>query len=250
MTHSAVVVAHPDDEALWLSSVLGSAERVVFCFGDLFDRPKTSAARRNAVASLPLRELIDLRIPESGGSLTVDWAQPHLTETGIALADPAASERYVANFPVLVEALRTALAGCTNVYTHNPWGEYGHADHIQVHCAIAALQDELGYTMWFSNYVGMASWRLAQALATQPLWTVKRTVVPDVKLAQALKQVYRRNGAWTWNRWHRWPDEEVLYAMPPGGTAPRHAFNGEQLLDVAGLRWWPPRGQALRVLRP
>lgn len=32
----AVVVAHPDDEALWLSASLAQADRVVFCFGDQF----------------------------------------------------------------------------------------------------------------------------------------------------------------------------------------------------------------------
>lgn len=249
MTRSAVVVAHPDDEALWLSSVLGSADRVVFCFGDLFARPKTSASRRNAVAALPLSGLIDLKVPESGGSLTVDWAQHRLTEAGIALGDQAAGERYAANFPKLVEALRTALIGCADVYTHNPWGEYGHADHIQVYRAVAALQSELGYTIWFSNYAGAASWRLAQSLATVPLWAEKRMVVPDVMLAHRLRQIYRCSGAWTWSRWHRWPAEEALYAVPAGGTAQRHAFDGEMLLDVAGLRW-PARGSALRVLRP
>ncbi|HTJ62767.1 MAG TPA: hypothetical protein VL899_03075 [Alphaproteobacteria bacterium] len=241
MTRSAVVVAHPDDEALWLSSVLGSADRIVFCFGDLFARPRMSAARRRAVAALPLSNLLDLKLPESGGGLTVDWANPRLTEAGIALADADAGERYAVNFPVLVEALRTALAGCTAVYTHNPWGEYGHADHIQVHRAVAALQGELGYTIWFSNYVGAASLRLAQTLAGRPCWTDRRTVAPDVELAHALRRIYRRSGAWTWTPWHRWPAEEVLYAVSPGGPVEAwHTFEREWLLDVAGLRWWPP----------
>src|SRR5579859_3972643 len=122
MTRSAVVVAHPDDEALWLSSVLGAADRIVFCFGDLFERPKMSAARRRAVAALPLPGLIDLKLPESGGGLAVDWQHPRLTEAGIAIADPAAGERYAANFAALVERLRIVLAGCDAVYTHNPWG--------------------------------------------------------------------------------------------------------------------------------
>src|SRR5579859_6005478 len=109
MTRSAVVVAHPDDEALWLSSVLGVADRIVFCFGDLFERPKISAARRRAVSALPLPGLVDLKLPESGGGLSVDWAQPSLTEAGIAIADGAAGERYAANFSTLVGALRPTL---------------------------------------------------------------------------------------------------------------------------------------------
>jgi hypothetical protein len=39
---SAVVVAHPDDESLWLSSILASADQVVFCFSDPFERPQLS----------------------------------------------------------------------------------------------------------------------------------------------------------------------------------------------------------------
>jgi len=245
---TALVVAHPDDEALWLSAVLGRADRVVLCFGDLFGRPKMSAARRRAVAGLQLPGLIDLKVPESGGGLSVDWQQPRLTPAGIAIADAAAGERYAANFAALVERLRTALAGCTDVYTHNPWGEYGHAEHIQVHRAVAALQAELGYTIWFSNYVGVASWPLAQEIGRQPCWTERRTVVPDEALAKRLRDVYRHAGAWTWTRWHRWPDEEILYGVSRGGSL--HALAGEALMDVAGLRWWPPPwGPAKRALK-
>jgi LmbE family N-acetylglucosaminyl deacetylase len=244
---TAVVVAHPDDEALWLSSVLGAADRVVLCFGDLFQRPKMSAARRRAVAALPLPGLVDLKLPESGGGFAVDWKQPRLTEAGIAIADPAAGECYAANFGALVEALRPALAGYASVYTHNPWGEYGHAEHIQVHRAVAALQAELGYTIWFSNYVGAASWKLAQETGRRPCWTERRTVAPDAALGRSLLNVYCRSGAWTWTRWHRWPDEEVLHGVPPSG--PVHTLAGEALLDVAGLRWWPPPwGPTRRIL--
>ena len=249
---TAVVVAHPDDETLWLSSMLGSADRVVFCFGDLFDRPRMSAARRQAVAALPLPGLIDLKLPESGGGMAVDWARPRLTDAGIAIAAAAAGERYEANFTVLVDSLRPALAGCSAVYTHNPWGEYGHAEHIQVHRAVVALQPELGYTIWFSNYVGADSWPLAQSFADRLCWAERRAVVPDAELAHRLRDIYRRAGAWTWTRWHRWPAEERLYAMPPGGPGPAwRTLAGERLLDVAGLRWWPPPwGPRYRALGP
>jgi hypothetical protein len=37
---TVVVVAHRDDEALWLSSVVASAGRVVFCFGAVERLPR------------------------------------------------------------------------------------------------------------------------------------------------------------------------------------------------------------------
>ena len=64
-SRNAVVVAHPDDEALWLSAVVASVERVVFGFGAAFDKPQRSEARRQAVAALPLSGIVNLEIPES-----------------------------------------------------------------------------------------------------------------------------------------------------------------------------------------
>ncbi len=245
--HLAVVVAHPDDESLWLSSMVASAERIVFCFADLFERPKMSAARRLAVAALPLTRVVDLKVPESGARFFADWKHPKLTPTGIEITDAAARARYQANYPGLVAALRPALAGCRDVCTHNPWGEYGHTEHIQVHRAVAALQAELGYTIWFSNYVGALSWRLAQQVASQPCWTQRRIVRPDLATARKLMRIYRRYGAWTWTRLHRWPAQETFYAQPSAGNPEaRHTFSGEWLLDVAGLRWWPPPWHAAR----
>lgn len=247
---SAVVVAHPDDESLWLSSALTSADCIVFCYGDPFQRPKLSKARRRAVAALPLAGLVDLKLPESGGGFSVDWANPRPTEVGIGISDAAARMRYEANYAKLVEGLRPVLAGCDDVYTHNPWGEYGHAEHIQVYRAVAVLQAEMNYTIWFSNYVGPDSWPLAQQLGRQPCWARRRMTQPDTVTAHRLMRVYRRYGAWTWSPCHRWPEHETVYAQPPAenGEA-RHPLSGELLLDVTGLRWWqPPWRKARRPL--
>lgn len=237
----AVVVAHPDDEALWLSSAVAAADRIVFCFGDLFERPKKSAARRRAVAALPLTGVVNLALPESGSYRVVDGTRPMLTPAGVVIADAAARLRYEGNYAKLVAALRPALAGFRDIYTHNPWGEYGHPEHIQVHRAVAALQGELGYTIWFSNYADAASWPLALALGGQPCWMQRRILEPDRVMAHRLMRTYRRHGAWTWTWAHRWPAQETFYALPPAEVpGARHPLRGEWLLDVARLRWWPP----------
>jgi LmbE family N-acetylglucosaminyl deacetylase len=238
----AVVVAHPDDEALWLSSVLASAQRIVFGFGDVFDRPGRSAARRRAVAALPLSGIVNLEIPESG----VDWksyqTHPELTPVGIQVAESSVRERYASNYARLHEGLRAALTGCTDVYTHNPWGEYGHPEHIQIYRAVTALQEELGITVWFSNYVSARNWTFARGLVEHLSWAQRAVVGPDLDLAHRLMAVYRHHGAWTYSSGHRWPVQEVLYGEPPKSRAePRHSFAGEWLLDVARLRWWSPR---------
>lgn len=238
----AVVAAHPDDETLWLSSVLARAAKIIFCFGDPYERPKKAAARRKAVAALPLHGLVDLALPESGAGFSVDWRNPRITATGLAITDAAAAARYDANYAALAERLRPLLADMRHVFTHNPWGEYGHAEHVQVHRAVTALQQELGFTLWFSNYAGKASLPLARLVDAR--WSMRLAVPPDRALAHRLRDIYRRHGAWTWSRWHRWPEEETLYVLAADG----HALTGEMLLDVAGLRPWKPWRRALRRL--
>jgi len=248
----AVVVAHPDDEALWLSSVVAAAERIVFGFGAVFDRPGRSQARRRAVAALPLNRIVNLEIPESG----VDWKsyqiEPELTPLGIKIAESSVRERYESNYARLHDGLRAALNGCADVYTHNPWGEYGHPEHIQVYRAVTALQEELGFTVWFSNYVSARNLTFVKGLFPRLNWAERTVVRPDVGLARALRAVYRHYGAWTYPSAHRWPDHEVMYAQPLSRNAElRHAFTSEWLLDVTRLRWWsPPWRDPRRHLEP
>src|SRR6202012_2530291 len=168
----------------WLSAVVASADRIVFGFGAVLDNPERTEARRQAVAALPLKGIIDLEIPESGAGWKSYQTQPTLTPSGVAISDATTRERYEANYAKLVERLRASLTGCRDVYTHNPWGEYGHAEHIQVYRAVTALQDELGYTVWFSNYVGAGSWILARGLAERLSWARRSIVTPDVATAR------------------------------------------------------------------
>ena len=141
---SAVVAAHPDDEILWMSSAMQAASHIVLCYGAPFGKPEKAAARSRAVAALPLSNLVNLAIPESGTRLLVDWHDPVMTPTGMDIADGPARQLYDDNFHSLLAELRPVLAGCADVVTHNPWGEYGHPEHIQVYRAVTALQAELG----------------------------------------------------------------------------------------------------------
>lgn len=246
---SVVVVAHPDDEILWLSSALAAARPLVLCFGAPYGRPDKAAARQHAVAGLAFPHLADLAIPESGVHGLVNWSNPELTATGMAIRDAEGQARYDANFGRLLAALRPLLTGAADVYTHNPWGEYGHPEHVQVHRAVATLQQVLGFRLWFSNYVAPLSFGLAQRLSAAPTWAEKRVVAPDVKRAKEMRRTYLMHGAWTWSRLHRWPAEEVLYAQPPGDRQAWHTLRGETLLDVTALRWWRGPRAALRRLK-
>ena len=148
---SAVVAAHPDDEILWLSSAMQAARPC---------RPVLWRALRQAGKG-------GCAPPGGGRSAAAQPRQPrdprkrHAAAGGLAPSGDdtdrhghcrrRARQRYDDNFNTLLAELRPVLAGCADVYTHNPWGEYGHPEHIQVYRAVTALQAELGFTVWFSN---------------------------------------------------------------------------------------------------
>lgn len=237
----AIVAAHPDDEALWLSGALEDASRVVFCFGDIADRVDASDRRRRAIASLEFKDLRALLIPESGVKHAVDWRRASLTPEGVEIADHQVRLRYQKNSFLLREKLQPLLADCGVVYTHNPWGEYGHAEHVQVNRVVMELQEELGYVVVFTNYVGQDSWSLVSRFRNRFYWHDKRRIRPNVEYARALMRVYERFGVWTWNRYHRWPKWETTYAVFPNSAGRiRRWLAGERLADVRGLRYWPP----------
>lgn len=219
---TALVVAHPDDEALWFSSILAAVDAVVLCFEEVPSRPDWSAGRRRAVAAYPLPGVESLRLIESEAFDAADWWQPVPTEYGLAIERrPQAlpgmnARRYFDNYHALRRDLGGRLRGCDRVYTHNPWGEYGHEEHVQVYRAVKSLQAELGYEIWFDNYVSNKSSRLL--LQYIGGFTAEyETRETDPALGQRLASLYKEYGCWTWFDDYRWFTHECFmtdHALP------------------------------------
>ena len=165
---SVLVVAHPDDEILWFSSVVQSVDHIVFCFLEIEGDPARSEGRRQALRDFPLKQISILGIKEAGVFDLADWQNPKPTAAGLELrrADDGGRRReavYGRNYEELRERLRQGLTGYRNVITHNPWGEYGHEEHVQVYQAVKDVQSQLGFNVWVSNYCSNRSFRLMES---------------------------------------------------------------------------------------
>jgi len=206
-----LVVAHPDDEALWFSSLLSQVGRVIVCFGACDDFPELGPARRAALAEHPLSRLHWLRLPEPCSVAAVDWDDPVETSAGLALnarSDPERQRRYERSFSALLEGLRDELAEAGVVYTHNPWGEYGHPDHVQVSRVVTTLQQSARFELWFSSYVSARSMPLAARHLER---LMRHFILPvDAEYAERLRQHYSEHGAWTWHLDYVWPEREAF----------------------------------------
>ena len=116
---------------------------------------------------------------------------------------------YINNYNALKARLQEYLQGYRNVFTHNPWGEYGHIEHVQVYRVIKSLQKELQFNLWFSNYVSNMSARLmVNELAELGPETV--TLPTDRSLAEDIASIYKLNKCWTWYDDYEWCDNETF----------------------------------------
>ncbi len=243
LDHSAIVAAHPDDEVLWFSSILMRVDQVILVYHDVPSKPALTQGRNTAVAGLPYKQLHTLRLVESEVFEGASWPQPEIRDYGVAVRHTRnamkgfAAKRYEANHRLLVDKLRSLLVGSKNVFTHNPWGEYGNEEHVQVFRAVASLQDEIGFRLWFSNYASNKSSGLMAQYVTQ-LSSDVVTLPTDPALGRSLTALYQEAGCWTWFDDYEWPAEETLIAWAGATATPRphgHVLD-MHLIPVQ----WPP----------
>ncbi len=219
LDNAAVVVAHPDDEVLWFSSVAGRVKRVIIAYEACDLLPGLGEARRAASEKYPLPGAVFLRRPEPCSLWHVDWSHPEPTDYGMALNQPGSSEaalRYREAYTGLSRDLGGLLVGLSDVFTHNPWGEYGHPDHVQVSRAVATLGAELGFRTHFSNYVAPRSMRLAARFI--PGLTKGLVLETDRALAARVKAVYVEHGCWTWHADYAPPETEAFLTSAEQAT--------------------------------
>lgn len=225
---SCIVAAHPDDEVLWFSSILEQVEQITLCFEDCDDYPGLGPARRALLPEYPLKTVASLALAEPCSVHMVDWSEPEQSNFGLRLNAANATDetqlRYRKSFEALQEKLRLKLTGMQVVFTHNPWGEYGHADHAQVAAVIESLRAELGYRVFHSSYVASRTLPLtASALQHVGNWFELPT---QPRLAQRLQALYQKHDCWTWPSEYEQFATETFLEM---SDAPAAAGTGFQL---------------------
>jgi len=227
--NSTLIVAHPDDDILWLSSVFDKVGSIVFCFNNSPRDPEAGAARKKTIAEYPLANVSTLDLTETQSFNKADWTRPVTTVYGLRLDRSHETDSvYRKTYEELLAALRALVTDRKNVFTHNPWGEYGHEDHVLVYRVLKKLQAEFNYKLWFSNYCSDRSVILMNK-CIPGLSSDYRRLPANVALAQEIAGIYRKNGCWTWYEDYRWFDHEYLMSEElstgqPETLAGAHSF--------------------------
>lgn len=277
LNNSVIVAAHPDDELLWFNSILRDVDEVILVYRDFWAQPGLGAARGKALADYPRGNVTSLDIAEAGTYGCADWSNPQLSEIGMEFgmeanrraltrltrrslslvgssstpsAEESVARAYASNYVAIREALRGRLKPGMNVFTHNPWGEYGHEEHVQLFQVLNSLRDEIGFTLWMSNYCTDRAMPLAMRyFQTAPGAYIRRPT--DKAFAEQVANTYKRHGCWTWADDWAWFDEECFMQAPreAGESQPhRHLFPLNFFtIDGAKPRNWLPIALTMSV---
>lgn len=211
--NSILVVAHPDDEILWFSSVLAGVDHLVLTYLGELVNPDFGEQRKQILVDFPLQDKMScLELVSLGLSRPRNFLKPQFSQYGIEFTDDKDldvkfKEHYRENYRLLRAKLAKVLVGYQHVFTHNPWGEYGHEEHVQVYRVVKELQKEMGYHIWFSNYCSTRTVHLASRMVNA---CEVCTYATDKVMARKILDVYERTNTWTWYDNWEWPAQETF----------------------------------------
>jgi LmbE family N-acetylglucosaminyl deacetylase len=212
---SLLVVAHPDDEILWFGSVVERVGKIVICFLNDPASPELAGARERVLAEHPLRDrIVCLGLHETCTFNQAGWPIPETTKYGLKITrSRQGASAYKARYRQLERELKPLVEEASSVITHNPWGEYGHEEHVLVHRAATSLAESTGTDCWYDNYA--SSW--SEDLMRRYLDKSEHEIVGcsvDTEKMERIADVYRTQGAWTWFDEYRWFREEFFVRGP------------------------------------
>ena len=215
LENSVLVVAHPDDEVLWFSSILDTVTSIVIVFVDTEQRPDRDDARRASLAEHEYRDkIVSLDLSQVKSHNVSDWPRPVETDYGLRLdRSPELDGPYAEQASRVAAALAPHVQGARNVFTHNPWGEYGHEDHVQLSKVATNLANESGASIWYSNYVSGKSSRLMRKYL-HGFGNEYFTMTVDGPRARQIADTYMRNDAWTFEDDYVWFPSECFVQGP------------------------------------
>ena len=216
---STLIVAHPDDEILFSASILSSVRQVIICFGlcpnqaeEISLSSRLNSGRLKLMKNFPLKNVIFLKIPESPRAYTL---KPILfpEETAFGLKYGSCSRiKYELNYQKIIQKLEKYVKDASNLITHNPWGEYGHPEHVQVHRAVVSLANKYNVDVFVNGYFSKLTTNLLyqtiNRLHSKPFFEYT-----NKEYFNTLRNYYLQMHSWTWEGEYEPPEVEVFYKL-------------------------------------
>ncbi len=171
-----LVVAHPDDEIIWFNPEY--FDQILIAFNARHDRADFAGARSKVISEHPLRDkILFANIPESGF-----WE------------NKSRYSYHMDSFNRLNQLFSQELAeqSISEVFTHNCYGEYGHADHRLIYDIVK------NHFFYHRNIPVWTPLLDIKEIKSCYHTTTFRTLNSNKKLFHEIKKVYDKYDVWTY----------------------------------------------------
>jgi len=183
-----IIVAHPDDEAIWFSSILRKRDTALFfCFQNKY----LPNQKENLKYTNKVFEIIKLyeNILPTIWLQTIKTTKPRI----FGKVSPATKKHLEGNLYSILK-----ITSPKKIYTHNPYGEYGHSEHVLVH---QILKKIAGYKLIFPSPQNKTSLLFKKAGINQV----------DIHFRETLFNWYKKRGIWTGVKGEPYGEKEEFY---------------------------------------
>ena len=178
MKDITLLIAHPDDEALFCWPVLDRVKRII-CASNDSENPERQWCKERGKCLEEVGELLGadvIQLPYNSEFYrlpTRDGQLKHLAET-----------------------LLRHMADAETVFVHNAWGEYGNLDHIVCHHIARVWQAETRRELLVSDIATEINWLPVRAWEQGGRPVMSHEFNPE--RFDRIKAIYDARGCWTW----------------------------------------------------
>lgn len=190
-----MVLAHPDDEVIFGWPILQGTRKgwpysvhqtsLLVCSSDRHNPDRQWCARRTE-GLLALSEWLGIEV--SFLDYNSEFYRLESRKGSLARFREEVEERIRENNPDIC-------------FTHNPFGEYGHMDHILVHNVVAGYFHR---PVWYTDIVQASNWsrKVPRSQAARDRWFGRKVFEAELNEEWAAKaqEFYLKIGCWTWDR--------------------------------------------------
>lgn len=199
-----MVMAHPDDEIIFGWPIFqdkGIDKSLLICSSDA-NNPSRQWCKDRKKSLHKVCEMMNVEYQcldyDSSFYRTQTRRPPGVPRT----PEGDATAPFRAMCEVIVDKIREMEVGCDHVFTHNPFGEYGHMDHkLLFEICLKVVSQPLLITD-----INMASnWSKKYTLNNKinSLYyknKVKKDLNLDLGNYKIIENIYRETNSWTWGR--------------------------------------------------
>lgn len=170
MAEYTILIAHPDDEILWMWPALDHAKKII-CVSSDRNNPNRVWCRERRLCLEELGRQLHVKVK------CFDYNSEFYR---LSTRD--------GQLKALAETVMKEIKG--PVFTHNAWGEYGHIDHILCHY----FAKHSGFDVHTTDIAIESNW-----LPVHPAIRYENRLSMTDRLYKGMKAIYDARGCWTWS---------------------------------------------------